>query len=165
MRCRVSAAWVALGGSARRPGAAWLAWRCLPVGLLLLVLGCGGASTSTATAEVSGKVLFKGKPLPGGMVTFVAEKGGLATSEPIDENGQYKINAPIGDVKIAVDNRMLEKKPPKGPLLNPNRPNAEAPSTLKGTYTPIPEKYCSADKSGLSYKVTPGPQTHDITLD
>jgi hypothetical protein len=171
MRCRISAAWVArrsgLGENIPRPRAAWLAWwRCLPVGLMLLILGCGGGgATSTQTAEVTGKVLYKGKPLPGGMITFVGEKGGLADSKPIDENGQYKINAPVGDVRIGVDNRMLEKKPPKGPLLNPNRPDAEAPTALKGTYVAIPDKYYSPEKSGLTYKVTPNAQTHDVTLE
>jgi hypothetical protein len=110
-------------------------------------------------------VLFKGQPLPGGQVTFVSKgPDGSTGTAPIDEDGTYKIGFPPGEVKIAVDNRMLEKQvPSKGPLLK--RPGGEAPSGPKGKYVKIPDKYYSADSSGLTYTVTTGQQAHDITLD
>ncbi|HBI46455.1 MAG TPA: hypothetical protein DDY78_26920 [Planctomycetales bacterium] len=70
-------------------------------------------------ADVSGKVLFQGKPLPGGQVTFVVVKGGFASSGPIGENGNYQIKSPVGDVEISVDNRMLQQqrgKPTSPPI-------------------------------------------------
>jgi hypothetical protein len=140
-------------------------WRCFPLGLLVLAVaaaGCGGQRANYQTAEVSGQVKYKGKPLPGGRVNFVADKGGVAASATIDENGNYKISAPIGDVRISVDNRMLEKKGSSGPVLR--RPDSEEPTVPKGTYVPIPEKYGTTDFSGLTYKVVPGTQTHDIDL-
>jgi hypothetical protein len=97
------------------------------------------------------------------MVKFVADKGGAATSGTIDENGNFKCAAPVGDVHIAVDNRMLEKKGPQGPVLR--RPDSDAPSTLKGKYVKIDEKFYSPDTSNLPLKVAGGSQTHDITLD
>jgi hypothetical protein len=150
MRCRIS--------PARIP------WRGLPLGLLLLLLGCGGGS-QYQTAEVSGKVLQKdGKPLPGGVVTFVAKEGAVTASGEIAEDGQYKVNAPLGDVRISVNNRMLKKEPPKGPILK--RPDdTEGVKTLPGKYVSIPDKYLNPDQSGLTYKVVPGPQTHDIKLE
>jgi len=129
--------------------------------LAVVAVGCG-KRVSYDTAEVTGKVMFKGKPLPGGMVNFVADKGGIANGAVIDENGNYKVAAPVGDVRISVDNRMLEKKGPTGPILR--RPDSEAPTVLKGTYVPIPEKYTAIDYSKLTYKVVPGSQTHDIEL-
>jgi hypothetical protein len=135
----------------------------LPLGLFLLLLGCAGGS-KIEMAEVSGKVLYKGKPLTGGLITFISEKGAVPATDVIEENGQYKISAPVGDVKIAVDNRMLEKKPHKGPILKRPDENPGA-KTPKGTYVAIPEKYASPDKSGLTYKVVPGSQTYDIPLE
>jgi len=128
------------------------------------VVWCGcNRGTTYQTADLSGKVTFKGQPLPGGRVTFVADKGGTSTSGTIDENGNYKCSAPVGDIHIAVDNRMLEKKAAPGPILH--RPDSEGPSSLKGTYVKIPEKYYSADSSNLTLKVTSGSQTHDIPLE
>jgi hypothetical protein len=160
MSFRIVTRWVA-----PRPS---VLWRCFPLGFLVLAVvaaGCGGQRASYQTAEVSGKVMYKGKALPGGMVNFVADKGGVASNAIIDENGNYKISAPIGDVHISVDNRMLEKKGSGGPVLR--RPDSEggvAPTVPKGTYVPIPEKYTATDFSGLTYKVVSGTQTHDITL-
>src|SRR5947209_18635287 len=87
-----------------------LGLRILPFGLLMLVLGCAGGSSATPElAPVSGKVTFKGKPLPGGRITFVALKGGQTGSGNIDEKGEYQIRAPVGDVSITVDNQMLSR--------------------------------------------------------
>jgi hypothetical protein len=131
--------------------------------MLAVVWGCGPRS-KFSTGEVSGKVMFKGKPLPGGMVTFVAAKGGMASPGVIDENGNYKVEAPIGEVKIQVDNRPLEKKKgPTGPILK--RPDSEGPTAMKGTYVPIPDKYYDADQTPLTYTVKSGSQTFEINLD
>ncbi len=159
---------------AERPAARLAGGLGLLSGVLLLAAGCGssGPPREVDRAEVSGKVLFKNKPLPGGRVTFVLSKGGFSASGDIDENGQYKVMAPVGDVQIGVDNRMLEppKKDKKGkkeapkppPIKLPGDPDVPPP---KGKYLKIPEKYADPGKSGLSYKVEKGTQTHDINLD
>ncbi len=143
---------------------------CLSLGLLILLAGCGKARRGEEQGEVSGKVLFQGKPLPGGRVSFVAANGGYANSEIIDENGNYKIKAPVGDVKISVDNSMLERKrfsgggPPKG-MHRPRPPGAEAEEKpIKGQWVKIPNEYRDPSTSGLSYTVKKGAQTHDIEL-
>ncbi len=150
---------------------------CLSLGLLIGTTGCGKSLHSTQHEEVSGKVLFKGKPLPGGRVTFAAIEGGFASTRPIDENGNYKINAPIGEVLISVENRMLKpgggagkgkggSRTP-GKEHHPKRPDSQvvdAEPTKGQRYVPIPERYANCDTSGLTYTVKPGPQTHDIEL-
>jgi hypothetical protein len=149
---------------------------CLALGLLTETTGCTKKPREPENAEVSGKVLFKGKPLPGGMVTFTAIKGGFPSSGRIDENGNYRIMAPIGEVQIGVDNRMFEPKHEvgkgKGFARNPvqehrrnKRPDfQEEAIPLKGRYVPIPERYADGATSGLTYTVKPGSQTHDIEL-
>lgn len=145
---------------------------CLLLGLLTGTTGCGKNLHSTQHEEVSGKVLFKGKPLPGGRVTFAAIEGGFASTRPIDENGNYKINAPIGNVLISVDNRMLQPRKPGGkakasPKRRPKRPDFQVveEEPIKGRrYVQIPEHYANCDTSGLTYTVKPGAQSYDIEL-
>src|SRR5947209_7629005 len=80
----------------------------LSLGLLILAAGCGGPKKSVDMTEVSGKVLFQDQPLPGGRITFISkEASGFVGSGNIDENGNYKIQAPVGEVKVTVDNQML----------------------------------------------------------
>ncbi len=138
--------------------------------LLALAIGCGGGTgrPHVDTAEVSGKVLYNGKPLPGGQVTFTAKEVEYTSGATIEENGDYKIQGPIGhEAKISVDNRSLSAT--KGKFANARKgagrpPGAEEAPPLKGTYKPIPTKYYTPETSGLSYPVTSGAQTHNIEL-
>jgi hypothetical protein len=106
----------------------------LIVGLLALMTGCGQNPRSVDHAEVSGKVLFHGKPLPGGRLNFITVQGAFASSGKIDNDGHYTLAAPVGDAQISV---MNEK---------------------------IPSAFSDPQKSGLKYTVKPGPQTYDIEL-
>jgi hypothetical protein len=139
-----------------------LALLCLP----LVVLGCGRPVTKHV--DLTGKVLYQGAPVQGGRVTFVAIEGGYASTGEIDESGEYKINAPPGEVTISVDNRMVSKeyqsKLPAQMKKGAGNPNAPPPSQLKGTYRQIPSKYYTVETSGLTYKVNKGENTHDIVL-
>jgi hypothetical protein len=135
--------------------------RLTPLMFGLFLLGCSGSLDSRA--EVSGTVTYKGKPLPGGIITFVSEKG-FQYSANIDENGHYKIEVGMGLNKISVDNRLLKKDlKAKGPRLKPQE--GSAPQTeLAGTYVPIKESYASAQTSGLDCTVTSGTQVNDVPL-
>lgn len=112
---------------------------------------------------MTGRVLFDGKPLPGGEVTFVTVKDGFASKGIIDEKGNYTISAPTGDVMISVDNRALGQSR-EAAMKGAGRPDAPPPTRLKGKYVEIPSKYFVPDTSGLTYTVINGPQTHDIQL-
>ena len=64
----------------------------------LLVSGCGGEKTGT----ISGKVLYRGQPLPGGFGDFVSEQGKVVTTG-IEANGGYLVSGvPVGLAKITV---------------------------------------------------------------
>jgi hypothetical protein len=178
MRPRILRAWAARRHPGRetvpRPGvgeraARWACWGSLLFCLLVLALGCSRTPRSAEHAEVSGKVLYKGQPLPGGRVTFVSAQGTFASTGNIDEKGDYTIKAPVGEVKISVDNRMLSALGakagalPRGAGRRPQEGGGE-PNPVKGTYKPIPTKYYTPDTSGLTYTVQKGPQTHNIEL-
>jgi hypothetical protein len=151
------------------------------IGLLAWIGGCGQSPRSSDHAEVSGKVLINGKPLPGGQISFVAAKGGFAASGNIDENGLYKINAPVGEVTITVNNTSLQSQ--QGQSGQPSRKGGvkgggggapkELPHTKqaaaeehapKGHWVSLPSRYSNADTSDLKYTVTAGSQTHDVQL-
>jgi hypothetical protein len=146
---------------------------CLSFGLLVLSAGCGERPRSVEHAEVKGKVLFQGKPLPGGTVSFVAVNGAFAWTGRIDENGNYEVKAPVGEVRIGVDNRMLqdrgaiqggEVKTLREKMEDEAPKDQSSAGRLKGRYVPIPKSYTDPTTSGLTYTVKPGPQTHDIEL-
>ncbi|HZV04841.1 MAG TPA: hypothetical protein VE999_07140 [Gemmataceae bacterium] len=140
-------------------------WWCLPVCLLVLTMGCGkGVRHSAEHGEVSGDVTYKGKPVTGGAITFVADDG-FTSNDRIDETGHYTIKPPVGPVKITIDNRMLTQR------ANPNamkgagpRPGGSDPNPIKGKYVRIPDKYYKTTDTPLTYTVKKGSQTYNIEL-
>ncbi len=141
-----------------------LAYCCLSLCLLALAAGCGKNPRSAEHADVTGQVLFRGRPLPGGQVTFVTVKGGFAANGIIDEDGNYRIKAPIGDVQIGVTNRMLQPRGREAPQTHPKKAAAGDAPVPRGQWVQIPPSYEDPHGSGLTYTVRPGPQTHDIEL-
>jgi hypothetical protein len=150
----------------------------LCVCLGLTAAGCGG------TATVSGKVSYKGTPLTGGVVLFVADQKGTYRSE-IGEDGSYRIDkVPTGPWKIAVDTSMAQAPPAgqKGPpggvgKMMPPKDTALPESAKGGMYDPerkapsrnavkIPDHYANPETSKLTYTVTGGgSQQFDINLE
>jgi hypothetical protein len=142
-----------------RPG------RGLTVCLLLLLAGCSSKGT------VSGTVTFQGKPLPSGNVMFVPEHG-PAVSGIIDD-GKYTVEkVPVGPAKIAITSAVTEMSsgfmkhmlPPKDAPIPPEARQAMEANAQVKKGIKIPEDYGDPDKSGLTYTVTGGAQTHDIPL-
>jgi hypothetical protein len=143
---------------------------------VLFVVGC--SRTAEQQAEVLGKVTYQGKPLPGGRITFVSPQGytGIADISP---QGEYHVKAPLGEARIGVDNRMLNKDDPNlqkmakevGKIERKRRAKlgekfktAMADEGITGTYVKIPALYADPSTSGLTCTVSPGSQTHDIEL-
>jgi hypothetical protein len=149
-------------------GAVGVAWRrLLPVVLLIGGAACSPPGPKYETAQVSGKVFYKGKALPGGHVVFTADVGGLTGEGVITEQGDYMINAPVGAVHITVDTTGLSKRASRGPMLGRRGGGGGETSLVPGnTYVPIPPKYSKVDQTDLTFTVLPGePQTHEIRLE
>ncbi len=134
---------------------------------ILLAAGCGSKGV------VSGKVLYQGKPVRGGSVSFILEGGGTMFS-PIEEDGSYTIpNVPPGTVKITVETESFR------PTVMQRDASGGAPEFMKKyiqekepqlleqrakRYVKIPPQYSDPDKSNLTYVVKSGKQEHDIDL-
>jgi hypothetical protein len=152
--------------------------------IVCLLLGTAGCASN---GTISGKVLYRGKPLPGGTVTFLPAGGKGAFNSEIQQDGSYNLTqVPPGEVTIIVE---TESKNP-APQINPQVGAKEAKNVKnmrekrqeektrmlewrtrsqprlpsKEQYVPIPASYKDPDKSGLTYTVTGGSQTYDIEL-
>jgi len=116
--------------------------------LPLAMLGLSGCSKPKPN-QVTGKVMLRGAPVPGGTVIF-EEQGGknTRTTSIIETDGSYRmVNIPPGTVKIGVV--------PPGKSSDPAKPNPKVD---------IPVKLQDPKKSGLEYTVVKGDQKYDIDL-
>jgi hypothetical protein len=121
---------------------------------LPLVAACGGRPMG----EVSGTVTLDGQPLALGTITFFSQDGTVWRSNVLD--GAYRVaKVPVGPVKITV---FAHPSPIPAVMLDQIQP--PPPPAYRKPYVPIPDRYQDPDKSGLTYTVTRGTQTHDVAL-
>lgn len=125
----------------------------------LVLVGCGGDRLSVVPVE--GKVLYQGKPLEFGAVTFQPAAGPPA-SGAIQSDGSFRLStygnqdgAVPGMHKVAIvcfDSQRPDAPPPD-------------PSAEPGLGKPlIPRKYLSADTSGLTAEVKSRNEPFEFTL-
>jgi len=125
----------------------------------LAVAGCGGPPTG----DISGKVIYQGKALPGGYVNFTTEgPGGRTVSGEVGKDGSYSVQkVPVGEAKVTVQGIQVLPMPAMPPSM---KKGVVPPPEAKREPVYVPPKYGNADKSGLTYTVKNGPQTYDVEL-
>jgi hypothetical protein len=149
--------------------------------LAVLVAGCGTGNPN-APGNVSGSVSYKGKPVTGGSVQFVAADGAAYVGS-IGSDGTYAISdVAAGEMVVVVETESINPKlgenegkgpqakryegvsqqPPPGGRANEG-PNSTAANSPK--YMKIPEKYGKKNTSPLTYTVKAGRNVHSIELD
>ena len=149
--------------------------------------GSGGGSET-----VRGRVTYNGKPVPYGFVLFYSDasidpKTGLFSPIAVgalDEDGAFEMHGiPAGGVEVVVATSPdvdpaaftepalpgQDLAGPPAPAPGPAPPPVVTPAAAlsdeqKRTLRAILAKYGVFGKSGLTYTVTPGEQTHDIDL-
>lgn len=115
------------------------------VACVAIVAGCG--SPKTPTAEVSGNVTYRGKPLTSGAVLFQPSSGPTAKGD-ISSDGSFRLStfgindgAILGTHKVGISCYAPDAA-------------AKSPSHEPGLGKPlIPEKYLSFQTSGLTAEV------------
>jgi hypothetical protein len=143
---------------------------------LVFCLVLTGCSKAPPTGEVSGMVKFKGEPIPEGQIHFMAEDGRAASADIKD--GEYHLaNAPVGPCGLEI----LVKQPVGFSNLPPQvrkgavgmmkmakeqgmAPPEVMPKEASTRRIRLPERYSSAQTSGLKYTVVSGEQTHNLDL-
>ena len=128
----------------------------------VIMIGCKG-SDAPAVAPVSGRVMYKDKPVVGAHVNFSPENGGRIASGITDSSGQYTLStyatndgAILGKHRISV----IAHGPDRA--LRPG----EIGSGMPGEKVPgdpiIPRKYFTPESSGLTHEVVRG--SNDVPL-
>jgi hypothetical protein len=130
----------------------------------LAFAGCSSKAGPSGT--VTGKVTYKGEPVPAGEVVFnlIGNDVGGAIAQ-INSDGTYKATGvPIGSVVVTVSTPSApptQEQAAKNPLMQKKRfvPKGENKKTVS-----IPPKYSRPTSSGLSLTVREGTQPYDIDL-
>ncbi len=72
----------------------------------------------TPQASVTGKVTYKGEPVPAGLINFIPKTEGPSATGSLIADGTYSItDAPAGEFTVTIDNESLnpDKKLPQYP--------------------------------------------------
>lgn len=121
--------------------------------IVLCVVGCGPKITPIVTAPVDGVATFEGKPLENYRVFFYCEKD--AAQEPatgrVGADGSFVLSVRTeGDGAIVGTNRVwLTYDPP----LPEQTPGMETAVDVPEPAVKLPEKFTSAETSGISVEV------------
>lgn len=148
------------------------------VPLLALAAGC-----APGQGRLTGHVLFDGKRVPGGTLTFVpADLKGQAVATSVDESGSYAVQLPAGEFLVSFDNQQFAPLPPRGAPPLPKGLSADVASKLgrtgaapappaepavgaqSGRYVKVPDRYRMAETAGLKVTVKAGDQQHDVEM-
>lgn len=125
--------------------------------LLIAASGCG-----QPTAQVSGGVAYKGKPLTSGVVVFVEQATNKATPPVyIQPDGSYFVPlAPIGPVIVLIETPTV---PDPGDLPKDSAEYKEI-QHLKTTFVRLPLRFASLKEPLITTDLQPGNNTFDIEL-
>jgi len=130
--------------------------------LLLATCGCGGG-----TADVSGKVTFKGKPVTYGTVMILGPSG-VPVSGAINPDGTFTVRGVSrGAAKVAVSSPRPPGAPDAAARPKPGGRDAEDEDKIPRPQTAVdpaaaagwmllPERYGDPAKSELTHDVQPG---------
>ena len=149
--------------------------------LLPVLAGC-----APKAGHVTGKVTYKGNPVPAGWVQFrPADPARNPVTVELKEDGSFEADLPAGEVAVTIDTRDWEPRAAGGvpavPASIPLSPEARAklgggsapPKAREGEpraggrpgkYVPIPAKYSDLTTSRIKFTVKGGPQTETIEL-
>src|SRR4051812_15792825 len=120
--------------------------RCRLGLVLVLALAAGCRRGEGVQGTVSGQVVFAGKPLPGGWLTFrPADPKKKAVTVKIDEKGNYEATLPAGEVQVAIDNRDLQYLSPGRDAGQPKLPGVRIPPKSAGS-SPTPGSESTAPR-------------------
>jgi hypothetical protein len=124
-----------------------------------LIVGCGESIEFPETFPVSGKVTYKGEPVPKGTITFQPDEGQAAVGE-IQSDGTYKLSTfGEGDGALPGHHRVFVIANTADPTKIPgSSPGWKPPKDL------VPKKYNKLETSGLQANVEKSPTEVNFDL-
>lgn len=117
------------------------------------LVGCGPRAPA-GKVLLTGTVLLNGAPLEGGVVNFVAKEGAANGSAGVSAAGLFRVFLVPGEYAVAVRDNGGGLRPPE----KPGAPPVLIPSA-------VPERYRSANTSGLSVTAVAGARPVTIAVD
>ena len=123
--------------------------------VLIPLIGCGATNNK---GQLSGKVAYKGQPVPLGTIYFHSTNGGRI-SAPIKDGLYQTSDVPAGECTVTISTVSAHAVP----LTTDTKGKAPSASKEGGEFK-IPKKYADQKTSGLSFTVTGSAQTKDFDL-
>jgi hypothetical protein len=132
--------------------------------LLLAGLFAVSAGCSARKGTVSGKVTVEGKPLQRGLITFLSQVGNKEAANAAIIDGKYETGEILaGPTKVVIAHGLDQSRGAEGPEKAKDRGDALPQEKRNATAQTVPDKYMSADSSGLEFTVKPG--TNEFSVD
>lgn len=113
--------------------------------------GCQNSSDEVRFAPVNGKILYKGQPISTGKLVMIHSSGKAGACE-IGPDGTYRLEAPVGENRVMIDDRDQQKLAQMSPAQAQRMPSA------------LPERFRDYMSSGLKLTVVEGNNQHDFNL-
>lgn len=130
-----------------------------PLALLVAAcVGCGGSTGNNPDFAVSGKVTFAGEAVTEGIVVFELADQGAAINAALGVEGAYTVTTPPGGMPAGSYKVSIQPVPVEMPT------DADAEPPPPNDPANIPEKYRSAETSGLTADVKAGDNTFDFEM-
>jgi hypothetical protein len=132
---------------------------------------CGCPNSPPAIVPVEGVVLLNGQPLPAARVQFVPMAQGLGAEYiadgTTDEQGRFRLTCKGQPGACACENRVVvtDAPPPEGARGMSAGAQAEQAKYYAGLKNrPIPDRYTSVAKSGITVTVTKEQKDYRVEL-
>lgn len=142
---------------------------------LMVMAGCDAGAPQRdgqATHPVSGIVTQGGTPVPGATVRFESADSSQASTGRTDSQGEYILatfeagdGAPAGDYRVTIVKMQGPQEAATVSEDDPNYKGAEETVADVKVKNLLPEKYASVETSGLTAKVSEGPNNCDFQLE
>lgn len=136
---------------------------------VLLALCAAGCGSGPRFCDVKGKVLYDGKPLPGGTVQITDEADTQMVFGDLTIDGDFSIpNAPAGPVRVVVRTEsvktLLDEKTAKMLQRKGVAAVAVDPKVKGNKYVPIPARYGDRDQTELKFDLKPD-RLNELTIE
>lgn len=147
----------------------WLAGCAVAFGVASIVVGCGGRAEKPAMGRVRGTVMYEGKPLDKGRITFTpiagdGISGGTSAMSPIASDGSFDLTTFDTNDGAIVGQHNVTVTVPTQEINDLNKPKADGSISYVLPKELVPKKYTDPATTPLKNTVVAGDNNFTIEL-